>query len=134
MKYIDVNLPADDPLNDVGSPLAKQNSGMDNIYMRLGDTYLVLAESENELNGPTIVAYDAVNRIRNRAGLADLADGLTKEQLRQAIRGEISKELVGEVMGRKLDLIRWGILVESVTSLPARELIAQTNPFSEKCI
>ncbi|NLD63597.1 MAG: RagB/SusD family nutrient uptake outer membrane protein [Bacteroidales bacterium] len=128
LKYMEVPLPISDPLMDVGSPMAKLNSGMDNIYMRLGDTYLVLAESENELNGPTEIAYDAVNAIRNRAKLADLPEDLDQEGLRQAIRGEISKELVGEAIGRKMDLIRWGILEETVKGLPAREVIAQQNP------
>lgn len=128
LKYMDVPLPLDDPLMDVSSALAKQNSGKDDIYMRLGDTYLVLAEAENELNGPTEAALNAVNEIRDRAGLDDLPDGLTKEQLRTAIREERAKELVGESIGRKLDLIRWGILLETVNNLPARELIAQQSP------
>ncbi len=128
LKYMEVPLPVEDPLMDSSNPMAKQNSGKDDIYMRLGDTYLVLAESENELNGPTSVAYNAVNTIRNRAKLANLPAGKSKEELRQLIRGEIGKELVGESIGRKLDLIRWGILVQTVTSLPAKEVIAQANP------
>ena len=38
LKYMEVPLPEDDPLMDTDSPMAKQNSGLDNIYMRLGDT------------------------------------------------------------------------------------------------
>jgi starch-binding outer membrane protein, SusD/RagB family len=128
LKYMEVPLPEDDPLMNTGSPMAKLNSGFDNIYMRLGDTYLILAEAENELNGPTTIAYDAVNAIRNRATLVDLPEDLSEEELRQAIRDEIAKELVGEAVGRKLDLIRWGILLETVDNLPAAEVIAQQKP------
>ncbi len=128
LKYMEVPLPVDDPLMDIGSPMAKQNSGFDVIHMRLAEAFLILAESENELNGPTAVAYDAVDSIRNRAQLADLPAGLSQEELRQAIRDEYAKELVGEARGRKNDLVRWGILVETNTGLPARELIAQQNP------
>jgi hypothetical protein len=128
LKYMEVPLPEDDPLMDTGSPMAKQNSGLDNIYMRLAEAFLIVAESENELNGPTAIAYDAVDTIRSRAQLPDLPSGLDQEELRQAIRAEYAKELIGEARGRKQDLIRWGILVETCTSLPALELIAQQNP------
>lgn len=126
LKYMELPYPEDDPLIDAYSP--SLNTGRDDIYMRLGDTYLVLAEAENELNGPTITAFDAVNEIRNRAGLEDLPSDLSKDGLRQAIRAEISKELAGEHIGRKRDLIRWGILIETVKSVPALEAIAQLNP------
>jgi len=128
LKYMEVPLPVSDPLMDVGSPMAKLNSGFDNIYMRFAECYLILAESENELNGPTTEAFDAVNEIRNRAGLADLPGDLDQDALRQAIRAEYGKELIGEARGRKIDLIRWGILGEVIEALPAKEIAAQTNP------
>jgi starch-binding outer membrane protein, SusD/RagB family len=128
LKYMDVPLPADDPQIDPTNPMGKLNSGKDNIHFRLAETYLMLAEAENELNGPTVIAYDAVNAIRNRAGLADLA-GLTEEELRQAIRKEIETELIGEHRGRRLDLMRWGILEETINNLPAEELLAQQQAF-----
>ena len=124
LKVLMVPLPADDPLIDVAEK--RLQSDQDEIYMRLADTYLILAEAENEANGPTTTAYDAINAVRNRAGLADL-EGLTKEELRQAIRDERGKELAGEAVGRKQDLIRWGILVETVKSLPAKEQEAFLN-------
>jgi hypothetical protein len=67
---------------------------------------LVFAEAENEVNGPTAAAYDAVNRVRARAGLAPLA-GLSKDQFRQAVWDERAHELYGEFQAR-FDLIRQG--------------------------
>lgn len=126
LKVLMVPLPADDPLIDVAE--RRLQSDLDEIYMRLADTYLILAEAENEANGPTETAFNAINVVRNRAGLANL-EGLSQEQLRQAIREDRGKELAGEAVGRKQDLIRWGILVETVKNLPAEEEVAiQNNP------
>ncbi|HDJ34662.1 MAG TPA: RagB/SusD family nutrient uptake outer membrane protein [Bacteroidetes bacterium] len=129
LKYMEVPLPEDDPTIDPSNPLGKLNSGRDDIYFRLAETYLMLAEAENELNGPTSVAYDAVNEIRNRAQLPDLPAGMSQEELREAIRLEIGKELVGEHRGRKHDLLRWGILDETVAGLPAKEATSQQQAF-----
>ena len=86
----------------------------------MADVYLNLAEAENELNGPTQIAYDAINEVRNRAGLAPLS-GLTQESLRDAIRQERAWELVGEGNHRKMDLLRWGTLGQALQDRLAAE-------------
>ena len=45
--------------------------------IRYADVLLIFAEAENEANGPTAAAYDAVNQLRVRAGLDNLS-GLSK--------------------------------------------------------
>jgi hypothetical protein len=87
--------------------------------LRYSDVLLMLAEAENEVNGPTTVAYDAINQVRKRAyGLllpappipgvnAALSTGLTQEQFRNAIKDERARELCFEAL-RRPDLIRWG--------------------------
>jgi len=80
------------------------------IY-RFGELYLSLAEAENEANGPTQIAYDAVNKIRHRAGMPDLPAGLTKEEFRDRIRRERRVELALEE-NRFYDIRRWKILPE----------------------
>ncbi len=89
------------------------NTGLNYKFYRMADVYLNLAEAENEANGPTQEAFDAINIVRQRAGLEPLM-GLSQEDLRQAIRQERAWELVGEGNHRKLDLIRWGILGEAL--------------------
>ena len=106
---------------------ARGNSGLNYKFYRLADVYLNLAEAENELNGPTPVALDAINRVRSRAGLAPLA-GLSQDELRAAIRQERIWELIGEGNHRKLDLLRWGTLGEALQNrLAAEQQAPNTN-------
>jgi hypothetical protein len=88
---------------------------------RLADTYLMAAEAENELSGPAN-AYQYINEVRKRAFVTqeewDLT-GMSQDELRQAIRDERKWELAGEGH-RRLDLIRWGILLDVVKSTEYR--------------
>tara|TARA_R110002049_G_scaffold307038_1_gene506544 strand:+ start:58381 stop:59826 length:1446 start_codon:yes stop_codon:yes gene_type:complete len=100
------------------------------VVMRYAEILLNLAEAQNELNGPD-GAYAPINRIRNRAGLEDLATGLTKEQMRDAIKLERRKELAFEGH-HYFDLLRYGAddlkeAMESVTSV-----VGHTRSFQER--
>jgi starch-binding outer membrane protein, SusD/RagB family len=53
-------------------PDARQNSGIDVIYLRYADVLLSRAEALNELYGPNEEAISLVNAIRTRAGLAPI--------------------------------------------------------------
>ncbi len=100
------------------------NGDLNAIVFRLADAYLMYAEAENELNGPTADAYEKINTIRDRAFGNDPAkqlSGLSKEEFRTAIMNERKWELSFEYH-RRWDLNRWGKLVEAVQS------IAATNP------
>lgn len=95
----------------VNSP--RGNHGEATLVFRLADVYLMLAEAENELNGPDN-AYQYINAVRERAyDPAQPFSGLSQEELRNAIRTERKWELAGEGH-RRYDLIRWGILLETV--------------------
>ncbi|WP_316789747.1 RagB/SusD family nutrient uptake outer membrane protein [Pedobacter frigoris] len=79
------------------------------IWFRIGEMYLNYAEAANEANtlptnDPLIYTY--MNLIRNRAGIADLPAGLTKEDMRKAIRRERRVELAFEEH-RFFDDRRW---------------------------
>ena len=92
---------------DRGSAGGSEYAAANNfIILRYADVLLVLAEAENEKNGPTAVAYDAINQVRARAGLPALA-GLSQAQFRTAVWAERSHELYGEFQGR-FDMIREG--------------------------
>jgi hypothetical protein len=73
--------------------------------LRFAEVLLIHAEAENELNGPTAKAYTSINKIRKRAGIADLTPGLTKDQFRDSVYLERRLELVAEYH-RYFDLIR----------------------------
>lgn len=60
----------------------------DVVIIRYAHVLLMIAEAENEVNGPTKKAYDAVNDIRTRSGQPKLPEGLSKEEMRKRIRKE----------------------------------------------
>jgi len=96
-KFIDPRLP----------PVANADAAWKKY--RLAEIYLNLAEAENEANGPTTDAYNAVNTVRNRAQMPDLPPDLTQEQFRERVRNERRIELVIEEH-RMWDVRRWKIL------------------------
>lgn len=100
-------------LDAINSP--RGNHGENYIVFRLADVYLMAAEAENELNGPDL-AYQYINKVRERAYEPDQPlSGLTQQEFRETIYDERKWELAGEGH-RRLDLIRWGILLDVVKS------------------
>lgn len=75
--------------------------------LRYSDVLLMYAEAENELNGPTLDAYEKLNEVRRRAYAYDIS-GLDQDDFLEAIQDERARELCFEGL-RKQDLIRWGI-------------------------
>ena len=76
------------------------------ILYRLAEAYLSYAEALNESQGPTDEVYEYVNLIRERAGIPDLAPGLSQEQMREAIQDERRVEFNCEGI-RFNDVRRW---------------------------
>lgn len=70
---------------------------------------LNLAEAENEANGPTSIAYSAVNKVRRRVNMHDLPSSLSKDEFRNRIRNERRVELAFEE-DRFWDVRRWKIM------------------------
>lgn len=79
---------------------------------RLGELYLNFAESANEAYGPTADVHKAINTVRKRAGMPELPEDLTKEQMRERIRRERTVELAYEEH-RFWDVRRWKILSQT---------------------
>lgn len=86
--------------------------------MRYADVLLMYAEAENELNGPTDEAKNALKKVRERAfrGAANKAEKVdtyvdnlgSKEQFFKAIVDERAWEFGGENIRWK-DLVRWNL-------------------------
>jgi len=102
--------------------------------LRYSDVMLMFAEAENELNGPTAAAYNAVNQVRRRGygqsittanAVVDLPAGLSKAAFFTAIVKERSLELGGEGV-RKYDLIRWNLLATKINETKAALLAMST--------
>lgn len=84
------------------------------VILRYADLLLMKAESLNEVNnGPTGEAYDAINQVRERAGLEPLS-GLNYEEFREAVYTENRKELVAEGQGWFTVQRFWDIAVNRI--------------------
>jgi hypothetical protein len=109
--------------------------------IRYADVLLMFAEAENELNGATGAAYNAINAVRRRGyGKAigtpdisvDITAGLSKTEFFKAIVRERALELGGEGI-RKYDLIRWNLLGTAIAESKANMIkmsnrVAMSNP------
>lgn len=114
-----------------GSASAK-GTGINWPLMRYADILLMLAETENELNGPTADAQNALKKIRQRAFPQSLwsdkvdayvaAAAANKDAFFNAIVDERGWEFGGECM-RKYDLERWNIYGKKIAG--ARNLLTQ---------
>lgn len=102
--------------SDPGADSSK-GTGINWTLMRYSDVLLMLAEAENELNGPTELAKEQLKRVRARAFAAEdksvkvdaYVNALTsQEDFRKAIVNERAWEFGGEAL-RKYDLVRWNI-------------------------
>ena len=71
------------------------NSDLNWPVIRYANVLLTYAEASNEVSGPNVEAYDAVNEVRSRAEVGAL-DGLTQAALREAIWKERWFELCFE--------------------------------------
>lgn len=90
--------------------------GTNYIVWRYAEVLLNYAEAKNEVSGPDQTIYDAVNKIRKRAGLPNLPIGLTQSTMRDAIRHERRIELAFE--GKYFyDIMRWRT-AESIFAQP----------------
>lgn len=109
-------------------------SAINASIIRYADVLFTIAEAENELNhAPTPEAYEALNKIRRRAYKYDVntvspvnLSGLTYEEFRDTLRLERYKEFVTE-QTRWFDLVRWKILVETVSKVPRKEAVSKRN-------
>lgn len=109
------------------------------MVLRYADILLMFAEAENEINGPTQAAYDAVNQIRKRARdennnnidepseIAELPNlaGLSKDDFRKAVWNERDMELCFEGHHR-WDLVRTNRFAQ-VMQASGRTTITEKN-------
>ncbi|HZJ37430.1 MAG TPA: RagB/SusD family nutrient uptake outer membrane protein [Gillisia sp.] len=89
-------------------PIYTKSSDQDWIFIRYAEVLLNYAEAKNEASGPDQSVYNALNQIRQRAGIPNLASGLGQSEMRNKIRNERRIELAFEEH-RFFDIRRWGI-------------------------
>lgn len=97
--------------------------------------YSEVALTYAEAAGPTAKAYELVNYIRNRAGLAPLPSGLTKQQFRDKVINERVYELAFEGHGcydlRRLNKLHTNITEAKEQGLTAEEMVFYPIPSLE---
>lgn len=76
------------------------------IFFRYAEILLNYAEAQNEAIGPDASVYEAINKVRNRAGQPNLDLGLSQDEMRERIINERRVELVYEAH-RFYDVRRW---------------------------
>ncbi|MEN9444450.1 MAG: hypothetical protein RIS47_1340, partial [Bacteroidota bacterium] len=113
-----------------GISIAKFTNARTNIYasidngllcginlrlMRYSDVLLRAAECENEINGPTQIAIDYINKVRQRVALKDLkvSDFSSANALFEQIANVERPKEFGCENGRGIDLIRWGFFYDA---------------------
>jgi starch-binding outer membrane protein, SusD/RagB family len=80
--------------------------GLNFIVYRYAEVLLNYAEAKNELSGPDVSVYEAINKVRQRAGQPALPEGLDQAAMRNRIRRERRVELAFE--GKYFyDIMRW---------------------------
>ena len=98
-------------------------TGINYAYIRYADVLLMFAEADNEINGPTADAQEALKQVRRRAfdpaDHDDLVDGYvanaasSKEKFLKAVLNERKWEFAGENMRWK-DLVRNNMYAEKI--------------------
>lgn len=107
------------------------NHSNDFPIIRYAEILLIFAEAENELNGPTPAAYEAINNVRRRGyelpvnepSAVDLS-GLSQAEFRDAVFNERSHEFVSE--GK-----RWFDLVRTERAIPILSTKTQSAGITE---
>lgn len=86
------------------------NTGMNIIVMRYAEILLIYAETKIEINDIDASVYDAINQVRNRAGMPNVDQTVYNNQttLRELIRRERRVEFGMEGL-RWYDIKRWKI-------------------------
>lgn len=95
---------------DAGDRIIEDTEGFRPV-LRYADVLLIYAESANYVNGPTVGALDALNRVRTRAGLDTYRTGMSKQQFDKAVIEERAWEFACEG-DRWHDLVRREMVVE----------------------
>jgi hypothetical protein len=111
---------------DPASTAVTNQSAANVPIIRYAELLLIHAEAENEANGPTQKAYKSLNKVRKRAGLPDLAAGLTRDQFRDSVYLDRRLELTYEYQ-RWFDLIRQRDAAYNSTFVVNQQKVGKTN-------
>ncbi len=96
------------------------------IIFRYAEVLLSYAEAQNEVVGPDVSVYDAINKVRARVELPSLPAGLSQDKMRIAIHRERRVELCFEDK-RWVDLIRLKLAEKLIPGTVHTMMIKKVN-------
>jgi starch-binding outer membrane protein, SusD/RagB family len=99
--------------------------------MRYAEVLLIFAEARAQATGPDVDTYEAINQVRQRAGLNDLPTGLSKEEFVNAVIDERGWELAAEGQ-RWFDLIRTQKVGEVIAKRDPNEQVQIQGSITEE--
>ncbi len=113
---------------------SSQNFAVNWPILRFADVLLMFAEAENEINGPTTLAVNALQEVQKRAYAGFEGQIPTAPTSKAAFFDAIVKERLLEFGGegvRKYDLIRWNLINSKFIETRAKlvQLIDGTGPY-----
>ncbi len=105
-------------------------SGRSQRYIRYAEVLLIYAEAQAMANkGPDASAYSAINKVRERAGLPNLAAGMNASDFQKACFDERSWEFCGNEYGQHWsDLLRFEKVESANANRDAREYKLSHTP------
>jgi hypothetical protein len=99
------------------------------MIIRYAEVLLIYAESKAMSDGPDASAYEAINLVRNRAGLSDLVPGLTATTFRDSVINERKWEFAGnEPNSRWFDMVRTETVEEATSKRDPKETPLMNQP------
>ncbi len=104
-------------------------SGQNFKLIRFADVLLMHAEAANESGGSEADILASLNRVRIRANMPDVPNGLSQAQLRDRIRKERILELSLE-NDRFFDLKRWGVVVDRMNG--NADMVGNVGPSNDQ--
>lgn len=107
---------------------ASWKSSRTNIVFRYSNVLLIYAEAQAMSSSADALAYQAINRVRTRAGLPDLSSGLSQTAFRDSVVQERAWEFAGAefAMAPWYDLVRLERVEEAAADRDESELELST--------
>ncbi|WP_215240756.1 RagB/SusD family nutrient uptake outer membrane protein [Dyadobacter helix] len=105
-------------------------SSRTNQVIRFAEVLLIYAEAKAMSGAPDATAYAAINKVRNRAGLANLTAGLSREAFRDSVIAERGWEFAGlePNASRWFDLVRTEGVEKAAANRDASEIQLAVKP------
>lgn len=97
------------------------------ILMRYAEVLLIYAEAQARAASPDVNAYNAINAVRQRAGLSALASGLSTDDFVKAVIQERAWEFAAE-WHRWFDIVRTETVKEANANRNAKEILLIGDP------